>query len=346
MRKIIGLLFLLGFGANIYAQQWLGSNDGNGKIYRTDKIKVGTGPLYLDWTYQSNWGGNSDKWSGYIGFNAFRNNDDLKDKYFGENQYTSKLVFEGSNAGFRWLYRAPVNNDSHVQHTLTELMVLSSDGKLGIGTTAPLSRLSIFNGAGAGKNTDGLDGSLLYLNNGTLPDGSIVIKSHGVNQVIGALKFHSSPDYSNFSQAAIKALAGPYAEASALAFYTSNSNTQQVGSEVMRIQGANVGIGTTTPDAKLAVKGTIHAQEVKVDLLGAVAPDYVFEPTYKLTPLSEVENYIKQHKHLPEVPSAKEMEEQGVNLKEMNMLLLKKVEELTLHVIELKKEVNELKKNN
>jgi hypothetical protein len=99
-----------------------------------------------------------------------------------------------------------------------------------------------------------------------------------------------------------------------------------------------VGIGTTSPDAKLAVKGTIHTQEVKVDLQGAVAPDYVFEKEYRLRSLADIEHYITENKHLPEVPSAKQMEEEGLHLKEMNLLLLKKVEELTLYVIELKKE--------
>lgn len=101
----------------------------------------------------------------------------------------------------------------------------------------------------------------------------------------------------------------------------------------------NVGIGTTTPDSKLTVKGNIHTQEVKVDLLGSVAPDYVFEKDYPLTSLEELKSYIDQNKHLPEIPSAKEMEEEGINLKEMNLLLLKKVEELTLYVIEQNEEL-------
>lgn len=96
----------------------------------------------------------------------------------------------------------------------------------------------------------------------------------------------------------------------------------------------NVGIGTSSPDATLAVKGTIHTNEVKVDLLGAVAPDYVFDSKYKLPSLAEIQQYINQNKHLPEVPSAKEMDENGINLKEMNLLLLKKVEELTLYIVE------------
>ncbi|MEP3390177.1 MAG: hypothetical protein ABJO02_18430 [Reichenbachiella sp.] len=99
----------------------------------------------------------------------------------------------------------------------------------------------------------------------------------------------------------------------------------------------NVGIGTTTPDAKLTVKGDIHAERVKVDL-NIPAPDYVFEADYDLRSLEETASYIQENKHLPEVPSAKELEASGIDLVEMNMLLLKKIEELTLHMIALKKD--------
>lgn len=87
----------------------------------------------------------------------------------------------------------------------------------------------------------------------------------------------------------------------------------------------------------LAVKGKIHAEEVKVDL-SVPAPDYVFDSNYKLPSLEEIKSYIDANNHLPEIPSAKELEANGITLGEMNMLLLKKIEELTLHVIELKKE--------
>jgi len=105
----------------------------------------------------------------------------------------------------------------------------------------------------------------------------------------------------------------------------------------------NVGIGTVSPDSKLTVKGDLHAREVKVDLEGAVAPDYVFERDYSLRSLKEVEAFIQENHHLPEIPSAKMMEEEGIELKQMNLLLLKKIEELTLYVIDLKKEIEELK---
>jgi hypothetical protein len=128
--------------------------------------------------------------------------------------------------------------------------------------------------------------------------------------------------------------------------FGTKSNTSSTMFERMRIKwDGNVGIGTTTPDAKLAVKGTVHAQEVKVDL-NVPGPDYVFEENYNLPSLTEIENYIKQNKHLPEVPSAKAMEANGINLSEMNMLLLKKVEELTLHMIDFKKDMDSIKEEN
>lgn len=115
----------------------------------------------------------------------------------------------------------------------------------------------------------------------------------------------------------------------------------------MHINGdGNVGIGTTTPDAKLTVKGNIHTNEVKVDLLGAVAPDYVFYKDYSLKPLKDVENYIAIEGHLPSVPSAKDMEANGIMLKEMNLKLLEKIEELTLYTINQEKRIETLESKN
>jgi hypothetical protein len=105
----------------------------------------------------------------------------------------------------------------------------------------------------------------------------------------------------------------------------------------------NVGIGTSSPSEKLTVYGTIYGKEVKVDL-SVPGPDYVFEKGYDLPSLEEVKAYIAEHKHLPEVPSAEEMEEKGISLGEMNMILLKKIEEMTLYMIQLKKENEEIKK--
>lgn len=104
-----------------------------------------------------------------------------------------------------------------------------------------------------------------------------------------------------------------------------------------------IGIGTNKPDALLTVKGQIHTQEVLVDLEGAVAPDYVFQtyfdgssllkPAYRFRSLSETEAFIAANHHLPGIPSAETLSKEGLELKKMNLLLLEKLEELTLHTI-------------
>ncbi|MBO3700738.1 hypothetical protein [Roseivirga sp. E12] len=100
-----------------------------------------------------------------------------------------------------------------------------------------------------------------------------------------------------------------------------------------------VGIGTTNPTEKLSVDGTVLAKKVRVSTNGADWPDYVFASTYKLRPLNELEDYIQKNQHLPEVPSATEVETDGLDLGDMDATLLKKVEELTLYMIELNKTV-------
>ncbi|MXV50389.1 hypothetical protein GS399_05340 [Pedobacter sp. HMF7647] len=107
----------------------------------------------------------------------------------------------------------------------------------------------------------------------------------------------------------------------------------------------NIGIGTQSPDAKLAVSGRVHAQEVKVDA-NVPAPDYVFDKDYSLGSLTELHNYIREHRHLPEIPSAGEMAEKGLELGDMNLRLLKKIEELTLYIIELDKDKRETEDRN
>lgn len=94
----------------------------------------------------------------------------------------------------------------------------------------------------------------------------------------------------------------------------------------------NVGVGTTSLSEKLSVDGTVLAKKVRVTATGW--PDYVFAPDYKLQSLSQVEKFIKENQHLPEVPSAREIEEKGQDLGDIQATLLKKVEELTLHLIE------------
>ncbi len=118
-----------------------------------------------------------------------------------------------------------------------------------------------------------------------------------------------------------------------------NVNVLSIGDHILlgRNNNKNVGIGTTSPKNKLSVNGTIWAKEVKVSLTDAA--DWVFEEDYELRPLEEVADYIKENKHLPEIPSAEEFRQHDMKVSEMTNKLLQKIEELTLYAID-QKEVN------
>ncbi|WP_419698980.1 hypothetical protein [Mucilaginibacter sp. NFX135] len=122
---------------------------------------------------------------------------------------------------------------------------------------------------------------------------------------------------------------------------------------VMSFAGGNVGINTTdnanwnlvNSPYKLAVNGSVIATSMTVKLNSAW-PDYVFKKDYQLPSLQEVKAYIDQNQHLPEIPSEQQIAKDGLNLGEMNKLLMKKVEELTLYLIEKdQKEVQQAKIN-
>lgn len=111
---------------------------------------------------------------------------------------------------------------------------------------------------------------------------------------------------------------------------------------VISVYDGKVGIGTRNPQSDLAVNGTITAKKIKVTATDWA--DFVFKENYPLRPLDEVEQFIKTNRRLPDMPSEKEVIEKGNDLGEMDKNLLRKIEELTLYLIELKKENQEIKK--
>lgn len=123
-------------------------------------------------------------------------------------------------------------------------------------------------------------------------------------------------------------------------------NTATANPGVLAIKASsngNVGIGTANPQDKLSVNGKIRAHEIRVTTAAADWPDFVFEENHPLMPLDELEHFVKNKKHLPNIVPAKTAAENGVALGELNRQLLQKIEEMTLYLIQQNKEIKKLK---
>lgn len=130
----------------------------------------------------------------------------------------------------------------------------------------------------------------------------------------------------------------------AIVFETGTNTISYSNTRMIINNTGNVGIGTINPLNKLDVNGTMHSKQVNIDLNGWA--DYVFNKDYQLPSLKDIKAYINLNHHLPDMPSEQEVIKDGLNLGEMNKLLTKKVEELTLYLIEKDKQISEQQKVN
>ena len=223
--------------------------------------------------------------------------------------------YNDENNGFLKFYRGSSTYGGFI--TLgsggAERMRIDANGSVGIGTTAP--------GAGTVYVGDKLDVEGGYLRLGC-PIGPF-------------FNFYHPNAGANLKFTRIGAINGDM-------YFDAVNDAYNAASTRLFIQNTtgNIGIGTAAPTQKLSVNGAIRAKEIIVDTSWS---DYVFADNYKLASLTEVESKIKAERHLPGVPSAKEVAEKGISLGEMQAKLLAKIEELTLHQIEQEKEITRLR---
>ena len=210
----------------------------------------------------------------------------------------------------------------------TEYARVNGNGNFGVATSNPQNTLHV-------NGTVRTDGTIYpYSSMQSMGDNtSLAWDAGGLMRMGFTKKFGFGPKLTYGAGTAFA-----IAESSAGDIGSSNTFTDRL---VIDASG-NVGIGTSNPQAKLAVNGTIATQKLTVTQTGW--SDYVFYKEYKLPPLKFVEHYIQFNHHLPEIPSAAEVEKEGIDVGGNQALLLKKIEELTLYLIRQDKELKELKK--
>ena len=257
---------------------------------------------------------------------------------------TGPIYYNGGNVGIGTAN--PLNN-LHVK--------VGSDLNLGIRSFAGAAGIGSFNDAGNLRVPMNFDASMF-----TFTSGNVGIGTTSPGRGVIATQADIQIPYAKTDTAVHHALflggndsnplgAGFYNIGAASAAGRSfNIQATELGTATATLnlnpQGGNVGIGTTAPQYKLAVNGTIGTKEVVVTNTGWA--DHVFKPEYRLAKLSEVGAYIQQHHRLPEIPSEKEVREKGVGLGEMQIKLLAKIEELTLHAIQAEERNNRLDRQN
>lgn len=245
----------------------------------------------------------------------------------------------------------------------TDQVAIDQDGEVGIGTLTPIAKLHIPSGQdadlssaangfimlglGTGQNLV-MDNNEIMVRNNYSGTSTLSLQNDGGELAIGArttinrageaLALNgNNPGMSFYQNGVFRSFINQSASELYIGVNAGNLHLDATG---------QVAIGNVIPAAsayKLTVTGKIICEELKVKLVSSVWPDYVFDKKYKLKSLTDVEKFIAKNKHLPNIPSAAEVEKNGIEVGDMQKKMMEKIEELTLYIIDLQKQIDVIK---
>lgn len=363
MKKLLGLLFLSLLFTNAFSQ--------NGEILPNQGIKIKTtqtttgvfGTSSTGISLQQNWP--------TIGFNQYRDASNVQ-RYIGTGYALSNFL--DPSTGTTWWNSISTGTAGATTPSETPAMSLSQYGQLkvsSLGAINPAYSLGVGGNALTAVSTGGSfsvghseSSGFNFINKNLAMDGSRIQASSGTFLSYSAARLLLNPFGGNvainvgtnsFNSNLFVAKSATTNDGSAVFkgtthfshfHYSTNEDTYirggKDGSNIILSDveaGGKVGIGVYPSTYKLEVNGTTRSKEVIVETGWA---DYVFEEDYQLPKLSEVEDFIKTNKHLPDVPSALEIQKNGAKLAQLTTIMMQKIEELTLYSIEQDKKIEKL----
>ncbi|MBO3698679.1 hypothetical protein [Roseivirga sp. E12] len=241
----------------------------------------------------------------------------LNSEYFRMNLVTEGPSTTGGSSEHRKAdLRFALRNTT--DDVFSDRLTVKSNGNVGIGTTSPNHMLDVAGDAEV--------------------EGILNINKHGITKIRGSYLHLNSNESQSSSFIDFQDSNGTY--------YRMGTGIESNGAFSISNVDSSEELLKITSGGSMYLFGVLESKKIKVSVDPGNWPDYVFAPSYELRALSEVEQYIKANQHLPEVPAAKEIETNGLDLGAMDATLLKKVEELTLYLIQESKEKDDLKKEN